>query len=315
MHSLSSYCDLVIPLTCGSSFYANDLHHRFPRQFPHTNLKPIAYHTAAVLAAAIESITSVYRRYENPLSMSELADVVGISGRVVAEAHLALPFPLDATSGSLAATLLETGGIGADIPPWQSISAFVDSRANLNSGSGRGGGKRRAPADTRRRRRRNDVAAQYLNLNGVPADRVKSEPAPRRVASGGSSSSAASDSPLPRAISQCVTAEDVIRLYAAQTFPNCLTKINVMQNPMKTESPFPHIFDHFVSSAGLMLDGNEVRWARRTKNAEYWATRSSVRSHRSLVRLLRTTCLARALRCVRSLAHFAHSLAHENVNY
>ena len=41
---------------------------------------------------------------------------------------------------------------------------------------------------------------------------------------------------------------------------------------------------------------------------KYWAIRSSVRSHHSLVHLLCTTCFARALRCAHSLAHFAHSL-------
>ena len=101
MHALTNYCDLVVPLTCGSSFYANDPQNRFPRQFPNTNLKPIYYHTSAVLAAAIESITSVYRRYDDPIAMAEMADVIGISGRLVAEANLALPFPIDAVSGRL----------------------------------------------------------------------------------------------------------------------------------------------------------------------------------------------------------------------
>ena len=44
---------------------------------------------------------------------------------------------------------------------------------------------------------------------------------------------------------------------------------------------------------------------------KYWATHSSVRSHRSLAHLLRTACFARALRCT----HFAHSLARWKVNY
>ena len=53
---------------------------------------------------------------------------------------------------------------------------------------------------------------------------------------------------------------------------------------------------------------------------KHWATCSSIHSHRSVIRLLRTTRLARALRCAHSfarsltllicsLAHFAHSLA------
>jgi len=67
-------------------------------------------------------------------------------------------------------------------------------------------------------------------------------------------SAAAADHSTPRAISQCVTSEDVLRLYSSQLYPNCLTKINVMRNPMKTESPFPHIFNHFVGSDGFTID-------------------------------------------------------------
>ena len=41
---------------------------------------------------------------------------------------------------------------------------------------------------------------------------------------------------------------------------------------------------------------------------KYWATRSSVRSHRSLVCLLRTACFTRALHCAHSLARLLTSL-------
>ena len=49
-------------------------------------------------------------------------------------------------------------------------------------------------------------------------------------------------------------------------------------------------------------------WSKIAKNTEYWATRSSVRSHRSLVRLLRTARFARALRCAHSFARLLTSL-------
>ena len=44
-----------------------------------------------------------------------------------------------------------------------------------------------------------------------------------------------------------------------------------------------------------------VVWNRQESRLKYWATRLSVRSHRSLVCLLHTTCVARVL-------HWAHSL-------
>ena len=258
MHALTTHCDLVIPLTCGGNFYANDPKGRFPRQFPNTYVKPIYYHTSAVLATALESITSVYRRYENPISMSEFADMIGISGRKIAEANLALPFPLKADGGSLVGTLLEAGGIGTEYPPWQSVSDFVDPRLTLNSagsgsGLGSGGGKRSKTTvySLRRRTRIADVAVQSLHLAGVPEDRIKSDYHEQQQQTVGTTSR---DNPLPRAISQCSTAEDVLRLHSSQIFPNCMTNIDVMRNPMKTESPFPHIFDHFVGSDGFMLD-------------------------------------------------------------
>ena len=52
-----------------------------------------------------------------------------------------------------------------------------------------------------------------------------------------------------------------------------------------------------------------------TKVMGHSLVRSRIRSHRSLVRLLRTARFARALRCAHSLAHFAHSLARGKVNY
>jgi len=270
MHALTTHCDLVVPLNVGSNFYANETRARFPRQFPNTNLKPIYYHTSAVLATALESITSVYRRYENPISMSELADMIGLSGRKIAEANLSLPFPLEDVGGSLVGTLLESGGIGSEYPPWQSVSDFADSRTTLSSGGsggggGGGGGKRKSRVDSLRRRTRiADVAAQYLHLAGVSDDRVKNAyqqhaSQQQQKAVGSTSSSSSYDNPLPRAVSQCSTAEDVLRLYSSQIFPNCLTKIDVMRNPMKTESPFPHIFDHFVGRDGFMVDEGQKR--------------------------------------------------------
>ena len=53
-------------------------------------------------------------------------------------------------------------------------------------------------------------------------------------------------------------------------------------------------FEHFYQ--GTMVDNSQEY------RLQYWATRSSVRLHRSLILLLRTARLARALRCAHSLA-------------
>ena len=47
-------------------------------------------------------------------------------------------------------------------------------------------------------------------------------------------------------------------------------------------------------------DRSTLVWNKQESRRKYWTTRSSVRSHRSLVRLLRTARFARALRCAHS---------------
>ena len=74
-------------------------------------------------------------------------------------------------------------------------------------------------------------------------------------------------------------------------------------------------------SSGLRLtwwrrlaDRRTMVWNKQEYRRKYWAVRSLVRSHRSLVRLLQTARFACALRCAHWFAHFAHSLAHGKVN-
>ena len=61
-----------------------------------------------------------------------------------------------------------------------------------------------------------------------------------------------------------------------------------------------------------------LRWSTVSRNnqeyrLEHWATRLSIRSHRSCIRLFLTTGFARALRCA-PLRSLAHSLARGKVN-
>jgi len=222
-HALATHCNVVVPLNCGSSFYANDR----LKQLPYLNLKPIYYHTSAVLASALDSLTSPYRRYNNPLAMSEVADVLAVSGRVFASTSLALPFRIS-DSASFADTLLSLG----DNVPWHSVSSFVDHRATLS-------GVKRGSSGNRKRRGSSlgPVASQLINVSGVPVDLIKGNV-----------------SPYPyQSLSQCNTAEDVLKVYASTRHPNALSKLNVLHNPLKLESPFPHIFNHQVGSDGLLL--------------------------------------------------------------
>ncbi|XP_063173079.1 protein misato homolog 1 isoform X2 [Candoia aspera] len=52
------------------------------------------YHTSAILATALDTLTTPYRLQTSAISVSNLAETVNFSGRKVAEAVAAIPFPV-----------------------------------------------------------------------------------------------------------------------------------------------------------------------------------------------------------------------------
>ena len=107
-------------------------------------------------------------------------------------------------------------------------------------------------------------------------------------------------------------------LYCARSFDLSLARLLGMQwQSSILNSFYPIIANHVINKErGNDRESDEnptlgrMAMKYEIEMVEYWAIHSSVRSHRSLIRLLRTARFARALRSfVRSLAHsLTHSL-------
>ncbi|XP_034017414.1 protein misato homolog 1 [Thalassophryne amazonica] len=90
-----------------------------PAVFPHLNYDPsLWYHSSAVLALALDSITVPYRLSNNSIPMWQVADSLTVSGRKVVSAYGALPLPM--MHGS---SLPDALSICSDVLPWKPLSA------------------------------------------------------------------------------------------------------------------------------------------------------------------------------------------------
>ncbi|XP_018420726.1 PREDICTED: protein misato homolog 1 [Nanorana parkeri] len=78
------------------------------------------YHSSAVLAVALDTLTAPYRLTSSTLSMSQLTDTISFGGRKMLTASCSLPFPFG--SSSLPDGLLPHMAS----PPWRCLSACTD---------------------------------------------------------------------------------------------------------------------------------------------------------------------------------------------
>ncbi|XP_010210930.1 PREDICTED: 28S ribosomal protein S29, mitochondrial [Tinamus guttatus] len=89
---LSTHSSLFCPLSLNSSL---GLKPKPPVTFPYLNYDAaLDYHSSAVLAAALDTVTVPYRLSGSPCSMLHLAEALGFSGRKVAAALAAVPLPV-----------------------------------------------------------------------------------------------------------------------------------------------------------------------------------------------------------------------------
>ncbi|OCT69646.1 protein misato homolog 1 isoform X1 [Xenopus laevis] len=112
---LSNHSSLFCPLTLNSS-----LGRRPGPPVALTHLLYDAesqYHSSAVLALTLDTLTAPYRTAPSRLSMVQLADALNFSGRKVMTAASSLPFPLESSS-SLADAFQSYVGT----PPWTCLS-------------------------------------------------------------------------------------------------------------------------------------------------------------------------------------------------
>uniref|UniRef100_A0A8C6VQ79 Protein misato homolog 1 n=1 Tax=Naja naja TaxID=35670 RepID=A0A8C6VQ79_NAJNA len=87
---LSSQSSLFCPLSLNGSL---GLKPGGPVALPYLQYEPsLDYHTSAILATALDTLTVPYRLQNSDITMSNLTETLNFSGRKVAEASAALPF-------------------------------------------------------------------------------------------------------------------------------------------------------------------------------------------------------------------------------
>ncbi|XP_051520554.1 protein misato homolog 1-like [Myxocyprinus asiaticus] len=90
-----------------------------PTTFPLINYDPsLWYHSSAVLALALDTMTASYRLRQNRVPMWQLSDALAVSGRKVVSAYGSVPFPM--MHGSCLPDALDAF---ADVLPWKPLSA------------------------------------------------------------------------------------------------------------------------------------------------------------------------------------------------
>ncbi|XP_034774437.2 protein misato homolog 1-like isoform X1 [Acipenser ruthenus] len=114
--SLSNHSSLFCPLSLRGGLGRRPPPHI---TFPHLQYDPsLWYHSSAVLATALDTLTLPYRTLKDSATMGQLADAFAVSGRKVVTACGAVPFPMmlgDCLPNALA-------GFGEALP-WKPLSA------------------------------------------------------------------------------------------------------------------------------------------------------------------------------------------------
>ena len=92
---MSATSSLLTPLSLSKDTFP--LKNNF-RQIPLCNYDPFSnYHTSAILASAIDTMTLPWRSRSNRIDMSEVLNQLCVNGRKVAATGIALPFPIQTT--------------------------------------------------------------------------------------------------------------------------------------------------------------------------------------------------------------------------
>ncbi|KAM3656958.1 protein misato homolog 1 [Ammospiza maritima maritima] len=117
---LSRHSSLLCPLSLNGSL---GLKPEPPVTFPYIKYNAsLSYHSSAILAAALDTLTAPYRLCSSQASMLHLADSLTFSGRKVVAAWAALPLP-----GPAGSSLPDVLGAHQDVP-WQLLSSCEEHK-------------------------------------------------------------------------------------------------------------------------------------------------------------------------------------------
>ncbi|XP_058716379.1 protein misato homolog 1 isoform X2 [Poecile atricapillus] len=120
---LSRHSSLFCPLSLSGSL---GIKPEPPVTFPYIKYEPsLNYHSSAILAAALDTLTAPYRLCSSQGSMMHFADSLTFSGRKVVAAWAALPFP--ALPGS---SLPEILSAHQQDVPWKLLSSWKEQKVS-----------------------------------------------------------------------------------------------------------------------------------------------------------------------------------------
>lgn len=92
---LNSYSSIFSPLTLNKDLLLFETPYTF---FPYTHLNPqLLYHSSAVLAGALESVTAPYRLKARQFQMSDIEKNTALYGRKLLSTSVCFPFPVGAS--------------------------------------------------------------------------------------------------------------------------------------------------------------------------------------------------------------------------
>ncbi|XP_064620858.1 protein misato homolog 1-like [Lineus longissimus] len=91
---------------------------------------------------------------------------------------------------------------------------------------------------------------------------------------------------LPRMLGNCNTATEILRLYLAESYPKTLNGLCVVNSPIKTVDPFPHIFSRKITSTGVIAPEDRPE----TLGVASVAAMTSVQSNPAIGKMLGTLC-------------------------
>ena len=188
-------------------------------ELPNLSYKSMDYHTSAILASAIDTASIPYRLEVNPCQLADITHSFNSQSRKMAAICTSMPFPLS-TDGSLVDVL------ASDEEVKRGVSNFHGNKFPWKS-------------LTPHFHCDKIPMMQSVVLRGIKDQFVKSRLSPGR---------------LPRYLTGLDKASEILESYLANRCTGKLFASNVINSPLKTGMPYPHIFSENVTKEGLVSD-------------------------------------------------------------
>ncbi|XP_063213205.1 protein misato homolog 1 isoform X6 [Chroicocephalus ridibundus] len=216
---LSSHSSLFCPMSLRGSL---GIKPQPPVAFPYVDCDAsLDYHSSAVLAAALDTLTAPYRLCSSQGSMMHLAETLTFSGRKavtrppalsdsqVVAAWASLPFP--ARPGC---SLPDALCAHPQAVPWKLLSPC-------------------------RERKVSGCFAQSVVLRGVGKE---------------SHISSCAGKPPASPLHACESTEEALQRYLHTLFPGAFSTSHVLEQPCHTQPPYPQFFSPLLTRQGFLLD-------------------------------------------------------------